>query len=96
MRVLGPPTIRVVDCGDHYQALEGSHRLAAAHTLGITPRLLIYAQDELIDISCYDWFDPANWAAGADTPQYPAGEVAGELFSAHSAREYRFEKSSST
>jgi hypothetical protein len=54
MRMLGAPTIRVVDCGDHYQALEGSHRLAAAHALGITPQLVIYAQHELISISDYD------------------------------------------
>jgi hypothetical protein len=90
MRLLGPPTIRVVDCGDRYQALEGSQRLAAAHALGVAPRLVIYAQDELIDISYYDWYDPANWAAGADITQYTAGEVAAQLFSAYSAREYRF------
>mgnify|MGYP005983101675 CR=1 FL=1 len=29
MRVKGSPTIRVVDCGDYYQALEGSHRIAS-------------------------------------------------------------------
>ena len=37
METLGAPTIRVVDCGDHYIALEGSHRLAAAHALGLEP-----------------------------------------------------------
>jgi hypothetical protein len=35
MRRLGSPTIRVYDAGDHDVALEGSHRLAAAHTLGL-------------------------------------------------------------
>ena len=37
MAVLGAPTIKAIDCGDHYVALEGSHRLRAAHTLGIEP-----------------------------------------------------------
>lgn len=39
MERLGAPTIRAVWCGDHYKAIEGSHRLAAAHDLGITPEI---------------------------------------------------------
>jgi len=35
MKRLGAPTIRVVDLGDGYQAIEGSHRLAAAKELGL-------------------------------------------------------------
>ena len=46
MKVMGAPTIQVVDCGDHYMALEGSHRLAAAHALGLTPVLMIHDQAE--------------------------------------------------
>ncbi len=44
MCVLGAPKIEVVDCGDHYQALEGSHRLAAAAVLDLAPELIIREQ----------------------------------------------------
>lgn len=86
MRTLGAPTIRVVDCGDHYMALEGSHRLAAAAELGLTPILTVYEQNDEIEIVGYDWYDPINWAGTV----YPAGEVAGELYSIQ-AVPYAFE-----
>lgn len=86
METLGAPTIRVVDCGDHYMALEGSHRLAAAHELGLDPVLVIHDQDDIIDISEFDWFDACNW----DGTEYAAGEVAGEVFSPRQAVPYRF------
>jgi hypothetical protein len=86
MEAMGAPTIRVIDCGDYYMAMEGSHRLAAAHELGIDPELVIYEQEDEIDISGFDWFDSANWAETV----YPAGEVAGELFSPQQATPYRF------
>lgn len=86
MEALGAPTIRVVDCGDHYMALEGSHRLAAAHALGLDPVLVIHEQDDIIDISEFDWFDACNW----DDTEYAAGEVAGEVFSARQAVSYSF------
>lgn len=75
MRKVGAPVIDVVDCGDHYMALEGCHRLAAAAALDIIPYLHVYEQDELIDISGYDWYEIAQW----DGTTYPAGEVAGKL-----------------
>ena len=87
MRTLGAPTIKVVDCGDHFIALEGSHRLAAAAALDLNPVFIIHDQDEEIDISAYDWFEPQNWAETT----YLAGEVAGELFSPHQAVDYRFD-----
>jgi hypothetical protein len=34
---LGAPTVKAIDCGDFLVALEGSHRLLAAHDLGLTP-----------------------------------------------------------
>lgn len=77
MRALGAPVIRVVNCGDYYMALEGCHRIAAAHALGIDPELVIYEQGDDLDITVFDWFDAANWAGTV----YPAGEVAGELYS---------------
>ena len=86
MAVLGVPAIRVVDCGDYFMALEGSHRLAAAHALGIEPELVIFEQDEIIDISGYDWYEHGCWAE----TNYAAGEVAGELFCAQQARSYMF------
>ncbi len=75
MEKRGAPTIEVVDCGDYYQALEGSHRIAAAKALDLVPVLVIHGQDDEIDITRFDWFDDANWAETT----YPAGEVAGEL-----------------
>lgn len=85
MQTLGAPVIRVVDCGDYYMALEGCHRIAAAHDLGIDPELVVYAQDDDLDITVFDWFDSANWGGTV----YPAGEVAGELYSTQ-ARAYSF------
>jgi len=86
MRVLGAPTIRAIDCGDHLMALEGSHRLAAAAALGLTPTFAVIEQDEEIDISGYDWFEAQNWGGTV----YAAGEVAGELFSPSQAVDYQF------
>lgn len=61
MRVLGAPIIRAIKCDDHYVALEGSHRLAAASVLGVVPRVIVHQSDELIDITAYDWFDHRKW-----------------------------------
>ena len=87
MRVLGSPTICAINCGDHLMALEGSHRLAAAAALELTPIFEIIEQDEEINISGYDWFEAQNWAGTV----YVAGEVAGELFSPSQAVTYSFE-----
>ncbi len=37
MKAMGAPTIKAIDCGDHYVALEGTHRIRAAHALGLVP-----------------------------------------------------------
>jgi len=87
MDVMGAPRIRVINCGDYYMAVEGSHRLAAAAALGIDPIFEIINQDEEIDISGFDWFEPQNW----DRTVYQAGDVAGELFAPTQAVDYRFE-----
>jgi len=86
MAALGAPTINVIDCGDYYMAMDGSHRLAAAASLGINPVLIVHAQDEMIDISGYDFFDAANFSGTV----YEAGELVGELFSATQAVPYSF------
>lgn len=83
MQRLGAPTVRVVDCGDHYQALEGTHRLHAAQALGLAPILEVYAQDAALDLPAFDWFD-------GDEAVALAGEVAGELFDPRAAQPIRF------
>jgi len=52
MRRRGPPTIRVYDAGDHYMALEGCHRVAAAVALGLPVRVKLLAESDLIR---HDW-----------------------------------------
>lgn len=41
MEVAGQPTIRVMEYGGELFALEGSHRLCAAHLAGIEPKLVV-------------------------------------------------------
>lgn len=89
MIVRGAPTIEVVDCGDYYMALEGSHRLAAAADLGLTPELTIHEYDDMLDITVYDWYEGQTWACGETV--YSAGEVAGELLSYIHAVPYSFD-----
>lgn len=86
MREMGAPKLEVVACGDHFMALEGSHRLAAAQALGIVPEFVVHEQDDMLEISRFDWYEPMNW----DRTEYTAGEVAGELYSPH-AEPYHFE-----
>lgn len=85
MATLGTPVIRAVNCGEYLMALEGSHRVAAAYELGIEPEFIVIEQGDELNITEFDWFDSANWAETT----YPAGEVAGELFSTQ-AKMYRF------
>ena len=47
MKRLGPPTISVVDYRGDFFAVEGSHRLAAAHYLGLIPKINVLDQDRL-------------------------------------------------
>jgi hypothetical protein len=75
MRTLGAPTIRVVDCTDHYMAIEGTHRLEAAARLGLSPNLAVLDQDETIEIDSLD-------IDGLETDRpYTAGEIAAEVYS---------------
>lgn len=85
MRVLGAPTIRVVDCGDHYMAVEGSHRLAAAAALGLAPVWSVLAQDDTI---AADSLDIDLFTRGET---YSAGEVAGEIYGHFTVIPYRIE-----
>ena len=75
MRDLGTPTIHVVDCGDTYFALEGTHRLRAASMLGIAPTLEVVNEQDLVDLTWMDILD--NFPDG--TVSMPAGEVVAAL-----------------
>ena len=48
MKVMGAPTIKAYFDGEKYCACEGSHRIAAAHALGLTPEIeLVGWSDEI-------------------------------------------------
>ena len=47
MQKLGAPTIEVVEWRGDYFAIEGSHRLAVAHHLGIVPLLIVLVPDHI-------------------------------------------------
>jgi len=86
MEELGGPVIKVVGIGSRYLALEGSHRLPAAHAFGFKPVPIILAREELIDVSEYDWFNEEDWPEKI----LPAGLVAERLFDTQKAVLYRF------
>lgn len=52
MRTQGAPTIRAWWSGEQYYALEGSHRLAAAAALGLTPAVIELDADAPVDWDC--------------------------------------------
>ena len=85
MQMLGAPTIRVINCGDHYRAIEGSHRLAAAADLGIIPNFVVIEQDDEIDLGTTD----LDWRHNFSGQYYPAGELAYEITGMHNPV-YRF------
>ena len=47
MHCFGEPTIRCVEWRGEIFALEGSHRLAAAHRLGLIPKIVVVPPDRL-------------------------------------------------
>lgn len=51
MHVLGAPTIKAVDCGEYYVALEGSHRIRAAAYLGLLVEIeeVEYSEEAITD-----------------------------------------------
>lgn len=65
MEALGAPCIRVVEWRGDYFAVEGSHRLCAAHELGLIPTLSIEAADR------FDPSDEGFWGSVRETlPHY--------------------------
>jgi len=45
MELCGAPTIRVIQIAECFYAVEGSHRLASAHYLGLEPKLIVLHAD---------------------------------------------------
>jgi len=46
---MGAPTIRAYYDGECYQAIEGSHRLAAAYSLGLVPHIVEITIDDIVE-----------------------------------------------
>ena len=57
MAVLGSPTIRAIDGGDHLIAIAGSHRVRAAEQLGVTVNVEIIDENGESDLDTLDWDD---------------------------------------
>lgn len=49
MALLGAPVVRAVNCGDFWVAIEGSHRIAAAHKLGLPVMVAEVQESDEID-----------------------------------------------
>jgi hypothetical protein len=75
----GAPRIRVVDCGDHYFAIEGSHRLAAAADLGVVPCLIVLSKNDHVDLDSTDIGELFELASKV----LSAGEIVAECRSHH-------------
>ena len=55
METIGAPSIRVFCTGEAYIAIEGSHRVAAAHELNIIPDFIVVEESDVIsdhDLQC--------------------------------------------
>lgn len=77
METMGSPNIRVVNiAGEYWQAIEGTHRLAAACKLGIPVHFEVIESDELIAADSLD-VDHGYFCPGED---YSGAEIAGELW----------------
>jgi len=65
METFGPPSIRVVEWRGELFAVEGSHRLAAAHALGLVPNVIVEHPER------YDSSDEGFWDSRRDKlPHY--------------------------
>jgi len=66
----GIPVIRVVQRGDEYIAIEGSHRCAACKELGIVPKIQVISESEYLE----------DGGVSGDIPLATAGWIA-DIFS---------------
>lgn len=48
MLKMGAPTIRAIEDGGRLVAIEGTHRLAVAADLGLTPRIVVLGDDDVV------------------------------------------------
>lgn len=62
MRSLGAPTLRAVETAWGLVAIEGSHRLAAAEKLGLTPEIFTIDPDDQVDGSTLGDIRTDVWA----------------------------------
>ncbi len=61
MKELGSPTVRAVWEGDHWKAIEGSHRIAAAEKLGLPVKIQeVSPEDVITGHDLYDLADPTT------------------------------------
>jgi hypothetical protein len=74
MATHGAPTIRVVDRGDAYVALEGTHRIAAAAELGLTPILDTMDPDAPTPEDIEDETGEYGYTAGELAERYDLGD----------------------
>jgi outer membrane protein assembly factor BamE (lipoprotein component of BamABCDE complex) len=68
MQTLGAPVIRAWYSGDAWYAIEGSHRLAAAYDLGLTPNMIEIDYDA--EITGHDFCDIDDTCTVADIINY--------------------------
>jgi hypothetical protein len=67
MKRLGPPVLRVVRVpGRGWFAIEGSHRLAAADRLGITPTFLDVTGERSVEMGDGHWYFGVREGTGAE------------------------------
>ena len=89
MTVMGAPTVRAIDGGDHLIAIEGSHRIRAAQELGLPVNFEIITDDASVDLDSLDW-DDNNWfdervvsgrefIEGFTRSPFPAGQPTAEV-----------------
>ena len=76
MQTIGSPTIRAINCGDYYKAVEGTHRLAAAAILGLAVNIVLIEQDDVISASNLDLQD-------LEDRDYTGAELFDEVYSSN-------------
>ena len=70
MRTLGAPIVHAVDCGEYYVALEGSHRVTAARSLGLVPTIVAIDYEDtrrVADIVGDQWEDDDTVSEAVDS-----------------------------
>lgn len=67
MEHAGAPTIRCMQIGEDFYALEGSHRLACAHRFGLEPKLVVHEPELNTDRDGY-WLRVSQTLPAYDFP----------------------------